>query len=60
MSDRSVSASKLIGDYLGVGKKMVSVPLSHVNLDATKATMAGTKAEMMAMPAWSVLQGGGG
>jgi sporulation protein YlmC with PRC-barrel domain len=93
MSDRTVSASKLIGekvyddkgmaigsvidvvmkgkgaepgvilsvgDYLGTAKKMVNVPLSHVNFDTAKATMAATKAEMMAMPAWNPLQGGGG
>lgn len=93
MSDKSVSASKLIGekvyddkgmaigsvvdvvlkgqgtepgvilsvgDYLGTGKKMVSVPLSHVHLDTAKAVMPTTKQEMAAMAPWLLNQGGGG
>ena len=49
-----------VGDYLGSGKKMVAVPLSHVHLDTAKATMAATKQELTAMPAWMPIQGGGG
>lgn len=49
-----------VGDYLGTGKKMVNVPLSHVHLDTAKAMMPGTKQELMTMTPWMPIQGGGG
>jgi sporulation protein YlmC with PRC-barrel domain len=41
-----------VGDYVGGGKKMVSVPMSHVHLDGAKAMMPTTKQAMMDLPAW--------
>ena len=50
-----------VGDFLGGGKKMVIVPLSHVHLDTAKAMMPGaTKPALKAMPTYSYGFGGGG
>jgi sporulation protein YlmC with PRC-barrel domain len=51
-----------VGDYLGTGKKMVSVPLSHVHLNTAKASMTTTKQELNLMAAWAAnpQMGGGG
>jgi sporulation protein YlmC with PRC-barrel domain len=49
-----------VGEYLGTGKKMVSVPLSHVHLDTAKAMMPTTKQDLTAMAPWMPIQGGGG
>jgi len=51
-----------VGAFTGGGDKMVSVPISHISLKHDKASMATTKTEMAAMPAWKFegLEGGGG
>lgn len=52
-----------VGDFVGGGNKMVSVPLSHVHLAADKLAMpTATKEHLTAMPPWtfSGLMGGGG
>lgn len=48
-----------VGDYIGGGAKLVAVPLSHVQLNASKPTMAGVTKEMLkAMPAFIFPVGG--
>lgn len=52
-----------VGDFVGGGNKMVSVPLSHVHLAADKLAMpTATKEHLTAMPSWTFtgLNGGGG
>jgi sporulation protein YlmC with PRC-barrel domain len=46
----------------GGGDKMVAVPMSHISLNADKASMPATKAEIAAMPGWQFngLSAGGG
>lgn len=39
-----------VGDFVGGGKKMVEVPITHIKLDAGKAMMPGTKQALAAMP----------
>ncbi len=39
-----------VGDYVGGGKKMVEVPVTHLKLDAGKAMMPATKQTLAAMP----------
>jgi sporulation protein YlmC with PRC-barrel domain len=41
-----------VGEFVGVGKKLVSVPLSHISLETVQATMGATKQQLVAMPAW--------
>ena len=47
------------GGFLGIGEKMVKVPLSHVHFMAEKAMMEGDKAALSAMPRYSYFGGGG-
>ena len=43
-----------VGDFVGAGGKLVAVPLSHVNMDGAKMTMAGaTKPMLASMPGYS-------
>ena len=50
-SDPTVVLS--VGDYVGAGAKIVAVPLSHINLDGAKPTMAGATKQMLAsMPTY--------
>jgi sporulation protein YlmC with PRC-barrel domain len=51
-----------VGAFAGGGDKMVAVPMSHISLNADKASMPATKAEIAAMPGWQFngLSGGGG
>jgi sporulation protein YlmC with PRC-barrel domain len=50
-----------VGGFLGIGSKLVKVPLSHVHFMAENAMMAGgSKAALMKMPAYSYVQHGGG
>jgi sporulation protein YlmC with PRC-barrel domain len=51
-----------VGAFAGGGDKMVAVPMSHISLNADKASMPATKAELAAMPGWQFtgLSGGGG
>lgn len=52
-----------VGEFVGGGKKMVSVPLSHLHLAADKLAMpTATKEHLASMPAWAFngLNGGGG
>jgi sporulation protein YlmC with PRC-barrel domain len=49
-----VTAVISVGGYLGVGEKMVKVPLSHVHFAANKpAMMAADKQTLMAMSSYS-------
>src|SRR5271165_3430470 len=46
-----VTAVLSVGGFLGIGEKMVKVPLSHVHLQTDKPMMpGGDKAALMAMP----------
>jgi uncharacterized protein YrrD len=51
-----------VGGFLGVGKKLVKVPLSHLQLTSAKPMMPadGGKAALTAMPKYSYGFGGGG
>ncbi len=50
-SDPTVVLS--VGDYVGAGAEIVAVPLSHINLDGAKPTMAGATKQMLAsMPTY--------
>lgn len=49
-----------VGDYLGGGKKLVAVPLSHLHLegqDRTSMMMPATKAMLESLPNYSVAGG---
>lgn len=49
-----VTAVLSVGGYLGVGQKMIKVPLSHVQFTSNKPVMPGVnKAAMMAIPSYS-------
>ena len=57
------SAILSVGDFVGGGKKLVSVALSHLHLAADKLAMpTATKEHLASMPAWNFLglNGGGG
>ena len=54
-----VTAVLSVGGFLGIGEKMVKVPLSHVHFMAEKAMMEGDKAALSAMPRYSYFGGGG-
>jgi hypothetical protein len=65
VDDRTGTATAIlsVGDYIGGGKKLVEVPITHVKLQNAKAMMPGaTKQMMAAMPAYigAALAGGGG
>ncbi len=49
-----------VGGFTGQRGKMVEVPLSHVTVEGHKASMAGSKAEVIAMPSWQFMGLGGG
>ncbi len=52
-----------VGGFLGLGSKLVKVPLGHVHLAADKFAMpTATKEHLAGMPAWAFtgLEGGGG
>jgi sporulation protein YlmC with PRC-barrel domain len=51
-----------VGGYVGIGTKMVAVPLSHITLKADKASMPASKTELASMAGWQFtgLSGGGG
>jgi len=55
-----VTAIVSVGGFLGIGEKLIKVPLSHVHLMADKAMMPGDKAALMAMPKYYYGAGGGG
>jgi sporulation protein YlmC with PRC-barrel domain len=56
-----VSAVLSVGGFLGIGAKLVRVPLSHVHFMGDKAMMpAADKAALGAMPKYSYGFGGGG
>jgi hypothetical protein len=44
-----------VGDFVGGGTKLIAAPLSHVNLKGPKAVMAGTKEQIMTMPAFKFM-----
>ncbi len=44
-----VTAVLSVGGFLGVGEKMIEVPLSHVHFMADRTMMEGDKAALMAM-----------
>jgi sporulation protein YlmC with PRC-barrel domain len=54
-----VTAVLSVGGFLGVGEKMIKVPLSHVHFMTEKAMMEGDKAALSAMPRYSYFGGGG-
>jgi sporulation protein YlmC with PRC-barrel domain len=54
-----VTAVLSVGGFLGIGEKMIKVPLSHVHFMAEKAMMEGDKAALSAMPRYSYFGGGG-
>ena len=42
-----------VGDYVGIGQKMVAVPLSHIDLAGSQPMMAGaTKQKLASMPVY--------
>jgi hypothetical protein len=42
-----------VGDFIGGGTKLIAVPLSHVNLDGARPTMAGATKQLLAsMPVY--------
>jgi sporulation protein YlmC with PRC-barrel domain len=49
-----------VGGFVGEGPKLVVVPLSHISLNADKASMSATKAQMAALPKWQFNGEGGG
>jgi hypothetical protein len=49
-----------VGGYVGGGKKLIKVPLSHVHLTTDKPMMEGDKAAIAAMPKYAYGFGGGG
>jgi len=56
-----VTAVLSVGGFLGIGEKLVKVPLSHVHFMSDKPTMpGGDKAALMAMPKYAYGFGGGG
>ena len=55
-----VTAVLSVGGFLGIGEKMIKVPLSHVHFMAEKPMMEGDKAALSAMPRYSYSCGGGG
>jgi sporulation protein YlmC with PRC-barrel domain len=56
-----VTAVVSVGGFLGIGEKMVKVPLSHVHFMADKPMMpGGDKAALMAMPKYSYVYNGVG
>jgi len=48
-----VTAILSVGGFLGIGEKMIKVPLSHVRFMAGKPMMEGDKTALMAMPKYS-------
>jgi sporulation protein YlmC with PRC-barrel domain len=50
-----------VGGFLGIGTKLVKVPLSHVQFTGSKPTMVGdgSKSALMAMPTYSFSMPGG-
>jgi sporulation protein YlmC with PRC-barrel domain len=55
-----VTAILSVGGFLGVGQKLIKVPLSHVHFDSGKPMMPADKAMLMAMPNYTYMGGGGG
>ena len=58
-----VTAVISVGGFLGIGEKLVKVPLSHVHFMTGKSMMPGPdggKPGLMAMPKYSYGFGGGG
>jgi sporulation protein YlmC with PRC-barrel domain len=56
-----VTAVLSVGGFLGIGEKLIKVPLSHVHFRNNNAMMdGGDKASMGAMPKYSYGFGGGG
>jgi len=49
-----------VGDYVGNGPKMIAVPLSHIEMNADKASMKVTKSQLAAMPTWQWVGMAGG
>jgi sporulation protein YlmC with PRC-barrel domain len=56
-----VTAAVSVGGFLGVGAKLVKVPLSHVQLTSNKPMMVGdgTKTALTAMPYYTYSMPGG-
>ena len=54
-----VTAVLSVGGFLGIGEKMIKVPLSHVHFMTDKAMMPGDKATLSAMPIYNYYGGGG-
>jgi len=52
-----VTAVLSVGGFLGIGEKMIKVPLSHVHFMAGKPMMEGDKAALTAMPKYSYRNG---
>jgi len=52
-----VTAVLSVGGFLGIGEKMIKVPLSHVHFMAGKPMMEGDKTALMAMPTYSYYGG---
>ena len=60
-SGGEVMAVLSVGSFVGMPKKLIAVPLSHVKMDMTKGTMAGaSKAEIMAFRSYDYSNVGGG
>ena len=56
-----VTAVISVGGFLGIGEKLIKVPLSHVHFKTDRAMMdGGDKATMGSMPKYSYGFGGGG
>jgi len=55
-----VTAVLSVGGFLGVGQKLIKVPLSHVHFGTDKPMMPADKAMLMAMPNYTYMGGGGG
>jgi sporulation protein YlmC with PRC-barrel domain len=60
VSGGEATAAVSVGGFLGIGAKLVKVPLSHVRLTGTKPTMVGdgSKTALMAMPYYTYSGGG--
>jgi sporulation protein YlmC with PRC-barrel domain len=56
-----VTAAISVGGFLGVGAKLIKVPLSHVQFTSNKPMMVGdgTKTALMAMPYYTYSMPGG-
>jgi sporulation protein YlmC with PRC-barrel domain len=56
-----VTAAVSVGGFLGIGTKLVKIPLSHVRFSGSKPTMVGdgSKTALMAMPTYTFSMPGG-